>query len=175
MTREEFIADCKQRARLPEIYEQAWNFLKTTLWTFLRHLPAIQAAGDETGLGRQICWETAKQFPGQFTPVNFASEKHDLGFALMNQLSLAEKIFPKSQPDVAQDFFALRKIYAAGKWRFTEGRNLRNPASHCDMAWAGGLATKADSQQIAPSPFCFASNTRRMQFIMAMADRSLPG
>lgn len=122
-----------------------WNFLKTVLWTCHRRLSALQAAGDETGLGRQICWETAAQFPGIFTGVNFASEKHDMGFALMNQLSVAEKVFPKSEPDVAQDYFAMRKVYQGKRWVFTEGRNLLNAASHCDMAWSGALASKADA------------------------------
>ena len=122
-----------------------WNFLKTVLWTCHRRLSALQSAGDETGLGRQICWETAAQFPGIFTGVNFASEKHDMGFALMNQLSVAEKVFPKSEPDVAQDYFAMRKVYQGKRWVFTEGRNLLNAASHCDMAWSGALASKADA------------------------------
>jgi phage FluMu gp28-like protein len=122
-----------------------WNFLQTVLWTFHRHLSALKSAGDETGLGRQICWETEMKFPGIFTKVNFASEKHAMGFALMNQLATTEKVFPKSEPDIAQDYFALRKIFAANKWRFTEGRNLLNPASHCDIAWSGGLSTKADA------------------------------
>jgi phage FluMu gp28-like protein len=121
-----------------------WNFLQTVLWTFHRRLSALQSAGDETGLGRQICWETAKLFPGIFTAINFASDKHDMGFALMNQLSVAEKIFPRGEPDVGQDFFSLRKIFSGKTWKFTEGRNLLNPASHCDIAWAGGLSTKAD-------------------------------
>lgn len=121
-----------------------WDFLQTALWTFHRKLSSLQSAGDETGLGRQICWETAKRFPN-FTPVNFASEKHDMGFALMNQLSVAEKVFPKSEPDVATDFFALRKIFHGKRWVFTEGRNTLNPSSHCDIAWGGGLSTKADS------------------------------
>lgn len=124
-----------------------WDFLKTVLWTFLRRLPAVRAAGDSTGLGRQICWESEKQFAGVFTPVNFASEKHDLGFALMNQLSVAEKVFPKSEPDIASDYFALRKIFHGKRWVFTEGRNTLNPVSHCDIAWAGALATKANEQQ----------------------------
>ena len=122
-----------------------WNFLKTVLWTFHRKLPGLKSAGDETGVGRQICWETARYFSGQFTSVNFASEKHDLGFALMNQLSVAEKIFPKDEPDVAQDFFSLRKIYSGTTWKFTEGRNHLNAASHCDIAWAGALSTEADA------------------------------
>jgi hypothetical protein len=77
--------------------------------------------------------------------VNFASEKHDMGFTLMNQLSVAEKIFPKGEPDVAQDFFSLRKIYSGTTWKFTEGRNHLNAASHCDIAWAGALSSKADA------------------------------
>jgi phage FluMu gp28-like protein len=130
------------------------------LWAFHRLLPALQSAGDETGLGRQICWETARQFPGQFTAVNFASGKHDLGFALMNQLSVGEKVFPKGEPDVAQDFFCLRKIFAGHGWRFTEGRNLLNAASHGDIAWAGALATKADERGPCAGPILFFTDRR---------------
>lgn len=130
-----------------------WNFLKTVLWHFHRRLPALQSAGDETGLGRQICWETAQQFPGVFTPVNFASDKHDMGFSLMNQLATATKIFPKGEPDIGQDYFGMRKIYAGKRWTFTESRNLLNTASHCDIAWSGALASKADEMQQAPGTF----------------------
>src|SRR5260370_406849 len=103
----------------------------------------VQAAGDQTGLGRQICWEAAQRFPGAFTPVNFASKKHDLGFSLMNQLSVAEKRFPRSQQDIASDYFCLRKTFHGNRWIFSEGLNNHNPASHCDIAWAGALPTDA--------------------------------
>src|SRR4051812_19247323 len=120
-----------------------WHFLKTVLFYFLHQLPHLRAAGDESGLGRQICWEAAKQFPTRFQPVNFSSKKHDLGFSLMNQLSVAEKRFPKCEHDIAADYFALRKVFTGNRWIFTEGRNAHNPASHCDIAWAGALATCA--------------------------------
>src|SRR5207249_2284247 len=55
-----------------------WNFLKTVLFFFLQNLRSLRAAGDESGLGRQLCWEAASQFPGRFIKVNFASKKHDL-------------------------------------------------------------------------------------------------
>ncbi len=38
-----------------------WEFIKCSLFFMLSHLPALKAAGDETGLGRQICWEASKQ------------------------------------------------------------------------------------------------------------------
>ena len=85
-----------------------WDFLKTALFFFMEKLQGVRAAGDESGLGRQICWEAAAKFPWAFQKVNFATRKQDLGFALMNQLSSAEKHFPGDQPDIAADFFALR-------------------------------------------------------------------
>src|SRR5262249_24737778 len=71
----------------------------------------------------------------------------DLGFSLMNQLSVAEKRFPRSEQDIAVDYFALRKSYTGTKWVFSEGRNSHNPASHCDIAWAGALATFAHTER----------------------------
>jgi phage FluMu gp28-like protein len=123
-----------------------WDFIKTVLFLFLEKLPRLQAAGDESGLGRQICWEASQQYSYKFTKVNFSSKKQDLGFTLMNQLSSAEKHFPKDQPDIAADFFALRKNFTGSKWVFTEGRNHNNLASHCDIAWAAALATFAHTE-----------------------------
>jgi len=120
-----------------------WHFLQTVLFVFLRKLNSVKAAGDETGLGKQICWEAKATFGSRFIPVNFSSKKHDLGFALMNQLSTAQKRFPKSEADIAADYFALRKNYAGTRWVFSESPNHLNPASHCDIAWAGALATEA--------------------------------
>ncbi len=122
-----------------------WNFLSTVLAAFLSFLQYYHAAGDETGLGRQICWDAAKMFPGRFTPVNFSSKKHDLGFGLMNQLATAKKRFPRAEQDIAADYFALRKVHQATRWVFTESPNTLNPSSHCDIAWAGALASEANN------------------------------
>jgi len=61
----------------------------------------------------------------------------------MNQLATAQKRFPRSEQDIAADYFALRKFYQASRWIFSETPNNLNPASHCDIAWAGALATHA--------------------------------
>jgi phage FluMu gp28-like protein len=129
---------------------EEWDFIKTVLFYFLDKLPRVKAAGDESGLGRQICWEASQQYSYKFTKVNFASKKQDLGFALMNQLSSAEKHFPSSHHDIAADFFALRKIHTGAKWLFTEGRNNHNPDSHCDIAWAAALSTCAHIDNESP-------------------------
>lgn len=141
------LGDVAQLSALFTCRTDDWDFLRTVLWLFMRVLPDVIGAGDETGLGRQICWETAQQFQGAFHPVNFRSEKHLMGMALMNQLSAAEKQWPRNQKDIGSDYFAMRKLWQGGRWIFTEGANLLNPASHCDIAWSGALAGKAAQQQ----------------------------
>lgn len=124
-----------------------WPFLQEATYWFLRNLSDVHLAGDETGLGRQIVRTAALDFPQQVTPINFKTSKHDMGFALMNQLAAAEKIIPKGEADIATDFFSLRKIFAGGRWVFTEGKNLLNPASHGDIAWSSALATEANKSE----------------------------
>jgi len=70
-------------------------FSRQFSFQFMRELPNVQAVGDASGLGKQICWEAERHFGGRFAPVNFSGKKHDMGFALMNQLSVAQKRFPK--------------------------------------------------------------------------------
>ena len=125
-----------------------WHFLECAFRAVMNGCTSPHAAGDETGMGRQICWNMAKDFPQRFIPINFTSSKSDLGFGLMNQLAGAQKRFPKTHKDIGSDYFALRKIHTGGnpgRWVFTEGRNAANPHSHCDIAWGGGLATRAGS------------------------------
>lgn len=71
----------------------------------------------------------------------------------MNQLSVAEKRFPREHQDIAADYFALRKSFTGSKWVFTEARNTLNQASHCDIAWAGALASHAHAERRYNGPF----------------------
>lgn len=124
-----------------------WDVMKSALWTLLAYYPGeIRGAGDETGLGRQICWETTQKFGGRFAAINFSGRKAELGAALMVQLSSGEKRFPKAEPDIAADYHSLRKTWSGAKWVFRESVNPLNSASHCDIAWAGALATAADTE-----------------------------
>jgi phage FluMu gp28-like protein len=120
-----------------------WEFLKVCARWFMRNISGVRGAGDETGMGRQICWELVKEFPGQFEAVNFSREKGDLGVRLMNELTEVKKRFPKVEADIAQDFYGLRKSIAGGKVVFHEDKNPLNANSHCDIAWSGALASRA--------------------------------
>jgi hypothetical protein len=41
----------------------------------------------------------------------------------------------------------LRKTFNGNRWVFSEGRNALNAVSHCDIAWAGALATHAHTER----------------------------
>src|SRR5262249_31647769 len=110
-------------------------------------LPRCWLRWRSASIGELICWEAGNRFGSKFIQVQFSSKKHDLGFALVNQLATAQKRFPKSEQDIAADFFALRNHSQGTRWSFSEGPNHLNPASHCDIAWAGALATHAHTER----------------------------
>jgi phage FluMu gp28-like protein len=163
--------ESKERQKLEALFTcrtDDWDFIESVLWTFLK-MGAVKGAGDETGLGKQVCWRTAQKFPS-FTGINFSRDKHNMGHALMNQLAVAEKVIPTGEDDIAQDYFSLRKNFGGGRWIFSEGRNNLNPASHCDIAWAGALATKADESANAGA---FTKDTLAQTLIQPAARRPL--
>mgnify|MGYP001600720509 CR=1 FL=1 len=117
-----------------------WDFHQCAMRYFMRKIAGLTAAGDETGLGRQICWTMANEFKGQFLPVNFKTSKQDMLATTMTRLASVEKRFPRDWQDVAYDYFAVKKITVGNRFVFTEGANMFNPNSHCDIAYSGALA-----------------------------------
>ena len=93
----------------------------------------------------------ARHFGSRFTSVNFGSKKHDLGFALMNQLATAQKRFPKSEQDIASDFFALRKSYEGARWIFSEGTKCFGDASSAVFGHCGGVFRFGHVGNVSPS------------------------
>ncbi|WP_172682938.1 hypothetical protein [Verrucomicrobium spinosum] len=71
-----------------------WHFMKCACRWFLTNLSAIMGCGDETGLGRNICWDMKQEFPTKFRGVNFSTLKVTMGMRLMDQLSAHQKIIP---------------------------------------------------------------------------------
>lgn len=120
-----------------------WHFMETVARWFMRTITDVNGCGDETGLGKNICWNLAKAFPARFEGVNFSSEKHDMGFALTAAMQTGEKLWPAAEEDIGQDYFALHKTYQGKRWVFSEGKNVLNPHSHCDIAWSGALSSRA--------------------------------
>ncbi len=96
-----------------------------------------KAWGTRRGSAKTSAGTRPRNSPRHFTSVNFKGEKHNMGFALMNQLDIAEKQWPAKEKDIAADYFALRKFFHGGSWKFSEGTNALNKASHCDIAWGG--------------------------------------
>lgn len=124
-----------------------WHFIESAGHWLMTQLSDIHMRGDETGLGRSTCWEFAARYPQRFAGLGFSKEKVNLGTLLMGRLAEMGMIMPDSivHQDIPADFFALRKVMQGGKVIFSEGPNEFNDASHCDIAWAGALACRAEA------------------------------
>ena len=74
--------------------------------------------------------------------------RHDVAYAAHRFDEIAAELSAQCMDvhfnGVAADFFALRKSFNGSRWIFNEGRNSYNSASHCDIAWAGALASEAN-------------------------------
>jgi hypothetical protein len=56
-----------------------WNFLHTVISKFMRDLKSVQAAGDSSGLGRQICWEAIANSAAALPPSISAPKSTSFG------------------------------------------------------------------------------------------------
>ncbi|NBR90298.1 MAG: hypothetical protein EBS68_10350 [Rhodobacteraceae bacterium] len=127
-----------------------WDFLEAVVAAFMRGVPSITGRGDETGLGKQICWNMARDFRDRFEGVNFSASKSDIFTLLMGQLASAEKVMPSHiedghdvYADVHQDIFGMRKATIGGRLVFSCTKNVLNPVSHGDIACSAALASDA--------------------------------
>lgn len=140
------LRDGKARHRaLLTFQTEDWDVMQWSLEILLAQLPGeVKGAGDETGLGRQICWNLEKLFYGRFTSVNFSREKVDMGTALMQELNAGAVELSRDHPDVTQDLYCIRKGIKGDRLYFFESKNDLLPESHADIAWSKALANWAD-------------------------------
>lgn len=124
-----------------------WHFIKTALWWFMGR-PGMRGAGDGTGLGRQITWETAQKFSSNFIGVQFSiSSKARMGLRLMMQLQNGNRQIAKGDhnADITQDIFGLQKLMKGNEVTFKPTKNPLNPASHGDIAMSCWLSPEIDA------------------------------
>jgi phage FluMu gp28-like protein len=125
-----------------------WDVMQWCLEILMAKLPGeVVGRGDETGLGRQICWNLSKLFYGRFEGVNFSARKSDIGVALMSQLAAHRSELSPDHPDITQDLYCIRKGIKEDRVYFFESKNDLLPASHADIGWSSALAAYADLDQ----------------------------
>jgi len=108
-------------------------------------------AGDNTGLGMQVCEELETEFgDARFIGMNFSAMKPYLGTLLSQTYEDHLQIIPRNPQEIAFDIRGIKtETTAAGRAVYTESRNPANPLSHCDEAWANALALAAAEEGVA--------------------------
>lgn len=146
---QEKLADGRARHRATLTFQtEDWDVLQWCLEILMARIPGeVVGRGDETGLGRQICWSLEKLHHGRFRGVNFAAAKAEIGTALMQSLSSRGLDLSPDHPDISMDLQCIRKGVEGARVVFFEGKNELLPASHADIGWSAALAAYADIGQ----------------------------
>lgn len=122
-----------------------------TLCSIMAARHGVVGAGDKTGLGMQICEDLEERFGKfRFIGINFGTAKPDLGTRLTKMFESGAVELPSGDrwADVYSDLACIRvEPMASGRLHYYESRNPLNKDSHCDMAWAAGLALAAAAEE----------------------------
>ncbi|HRQ87220.1 MAG TPA: hypothetical protein PLA50_00360 [Bacteroidia bacterium] len=142
---EEARGDTFEHRALLTFRTEDWDVMQWCLEILMARMPGeVRGRGDETGLGRAICWKLSKLFHGRFEGVNFTSARRDLGTALMERLAARRLVLSPEHPDIVQDIYCLRKGVKGKEIVWFEVKNDLLPESHADIAWSAALAAWAD-------------------------------
>lgn len=108
--------------------------------------------GDATGLGMDSNEQLHEEFGDRWTPYTFtAPAKREIASALKTAATDAAQTIPKIDGEygfVATDLYALQKDDTGANLVITESKNPKLPESHCDIAFAGGLARLASAANV---------------------------
>ena len=135
------------------MHKMDFAYMKAVVWQAMEL--AARGAGDATGMGMQSCEETAARFAGRFDEINFSSAKPALGSRLMQTFEDVRQRLPATGfDDVIHDLHAVQKETKLGRLILHETRNPVEKRSHCDMAYANGLALMAAATSSMPEFEC---------------------
>lgn len=144
---------------------------------FMLRVPAMLGAGDKTGLGMQVCEELGDMFgEARFVGMNFRQMKPAIGTKLVRIFEDGRQILPadRRHDDILQDLACIRTEPAtSGLTRFYEVRNPLNKNSHCDMAWAGGMALTVGEDSQGPAGPILPMRGRRDMVRRERAERTV--
>ncbi len=108
---------------------------------------AATGFGDATGLGMESNETLEKKYKGRWTPFTFtAPGKRDVASALKTAATDGTQTLPPMDGPhkfIATDLYAIQKDDTGANLVISESENPLLPESHCDIAFAGGLARLA--------------------------------
>lgn len=134
------------------MHKRAFRLQTEAIATIMRAVPALIGGGDSTGLGMQACEDLTNMFGEQrFVGINFSSSKRELGTGMVKVFEDGRIHLPdaREHEDIQFDLAAIQTdAPALGVARFIETANPVNKLSHCDIAWAIGMALAMGEQDI---------------------------
>jgi phage FluMu gp28-like protein len=137
------VGDRFKHVALINMRRMPFPFMRAVVGQAMKYCRA--GRGDATGLGMESCEALAREFPGRFEGVNFSSGKKEICVRMMQVYQDGRQVLSKHESDVVHDVHGIQKEDRGEVVRFHETKNPENKHSHCDMAYANGLALHAES------------------------------
>lgn len=130
----------------------SFDFMRAAVVGLMDTTRASVGYGDATGLGMESNEWLEKKYRDRWTPFTFtASGKRDLASALRTAFSDAMQTLPPMDGPykfVATDLYAIQKDDTGANLQLSETVNPLMEESHCDMAYALGLARLAGARSV---------------------------
>ena len=143
-------AQPRHLAALVLMHECEFALQREVLRTLMRS-PAAVGCGDATGLGMDSNETLAREFPGRWQPFTFtAAGKREIGSLLRTAYGDGMQAIPPLASEtkcIATDVYAVQCEQGGANMTLAESPNPLLPDSHCDIAYADGLALKSSTIQ----------------------------
>jgi phage FluMu gp28-like protein len=136
---------------LVTMHGRKFGLQREVLHGLLKAVPSAVGSGDATGLGMQVCEELVGLVgQARWGAVNFGATKPEIGTRLVRVFEDGRLVLPSAQEheDIQFDLHGIRTEPMPGnRIRYYESANPVNKLSHCDIAWAIGLAVLAGGDE----------------------------
>jgi len=136
------------------MHKRKFGLQREIIERVMRAVPGSVGAGDKTGLGMQVCEElTDAMGESRFAGMNFGTMKGEIGTRMVRVFEDANFELPvaRQHEDIHFDLHGIQtESLPSGRVRFYETANPINKLSHCDIAWAIGLALFVGEEDSAP-------------------------
>ncbi|MGN6727955.1 MAG: terminase large subunit domain-containing protein [Tepidisphaeraceae bacterium] len=128
----------------------SFEFMRTVVMALMDTSYSAVGAGDATGLGMESNETLKKRYRDRWIPFTFnASSKREVASALKTGFSDGMQTLPAMDGPhkfIATDIYAIQKDDTGANDVYEETENPLLPESHCDIAYAVGLARVAGAR-----------------------------
>jgi phage FluMu gp28-like protein len=143
----------RRLSHLAIMHDSSFGLQRTVIREAMDSTRKAVGCGDATGLGMDSNETLSRLYGARWVGHTFTvAGKREIGSLLRTAFDDADQAIPDADGEhrrVALDLYAVQREGDGDQLKLIEGDNPDEPDSHCDIAYAGGLARKAATIRVA--------------------------